>query len=202
MTGGIFAGISYIPWAIMAFPAIPEQKKTAMTQHINPIDQALFSIAKSLGVDEQELEHSRGARLAVLLRALLHGHAVKAQFFRFGLVGVAGFAVDIAVLALCSDKLGLGLYAGRLVSFMAAVTTTWALNRTFTFRHEKSGSMPSEWAKFVVVNIGGGIVNYLVYAALVASQPYVAAHPWAGVATGSLAGMLVNFFTSKKMVFK
>ena len=52
----------------------------------------------------------------------------RAEFIRFGIVGVVGLLVDIAVLYLCLDISGLGLYASRVVSYLAAATTTWALS--------------------------------------------------------------------------
>ena len=48
----------------------------------------------------------------------------RAEFIRFGIVGVVGLLVDIAVLYLCLDISGLGLYASRVVSYLAAATTT------------------------------------------------------------------------------
>ena len=57
---------------------------------------------------------------------------VARQMLSFGFIGVIGFLVDAGVLygaLLC----GLGLYAGRAVSYMAAVTVTWRLNRSYTF---------------------------------------------------------------------
>ena len=47
------------------------------------------------------------------------------QFARFAAVGVIGFVVDSAVLYLCLHVAGLGLYGGRVVSYLVAATTTW-----------------------------------------------------------------------------
>ena len=59
------------------------------------------------------------------------------QFLRFGLVGTAGFVVDAAALT-AAMALGLGPYGGRVVSYLAAVTFTWAMNRRFTFAGAES----------------------------------------------------------------
>lgn len=58
-----------------------------------------------------------------------------------------------------------------------------------------------EWARFVSVNLGGGIVNYTVYALLVALFDWFTAHLTMAVAIGSLSGMIVNFKGSEKLVF-
>ncbi len=50
------------------------------------------------------------------------------EFVRFGAVGTAAFVVDTTVLYLALWA-GLGLYAGRVVSYLAAATFTWYGNR-------------------------------------------------------------------------
>lgn len=123
------------------------------------------------------------------------------QFLQFGVVGTIGFVVDTAVLY-AGLALGLGLYGGRAVSYLAAATTTWALNRAWTFRAAGQAPMARQWAVFVLVNLLGFACNYGTYALLVAGVPLVAAHPVLGVAAGSLAGMVGNFVLSRRYVFK
>jgi putative flippase GtrA len=127
--------------------------------------------------------------------------ATAVQFLRFGVVGTIGFMVDTAVLY-GGLALGLGLYSGRAVSYLAAVTTTWALNRAWTFRGRSSGPVAREWALFALLNLVGFACNYGTYAALVAFVPLVAANPVIGVAAGSLAGMFGNFLLSRRYVFR
>lgn len=122
------------------------------------------------------------------------------QFLRFGVVGTVGFVVDTAVLY-AGLALGLGLYGGRAVSYLAAATTTWALNRAWTFRGQGQAPVMRQWALFVVVNLVGFAFNYGTYAALVASVAFIAQYPVIGVAAGSLAGMLGNFLLSRRFVF-
>jgi putative flippase GtrA len=122
------------------------------------------------------------------------------QFMRFGVVGGIGFVVDTAVLY-AGLALGLGLYLGRAFSYVAAASTTWALNRAWTFRGQGRGSALQQWAVFLAVNLVGFACNYGTYAALVASVPTVAHHPVIGVAAGSLAGMFGNFLLSRRFVF-
>lgn len=127
------------------------------------------------------------------------------QFLRFGVVGTVGFLVDTAVLY-AGLALGLGLYSGRAVSYLAAATTTWALNRAWTFRDagREAGraQVARQWALFLAVNLVGFACNYGTYAALIAFVPLVAAHPVLGVAAGALAGMVGNFWLSRRFVFK
>lgn len=121
-------------------------------------------------------------------------------FTRFALVGIVGFGVDASVLAVCLG-VGFDVFSGRLVSYLAAATTTWQLNRHFTFTDSAREAAAVQWTKFLAVNTLGGAVNYGVYAGLVTWLAPVAAHPTLGVAAGSLAGLVLNFAASRRFVF-
>lgn len=124
------------------------------------------------------------------------------EFLRFGAVGTIGFLVDAGVLK-AGIALGLGPWVGRLVSYLAAASTTYALNRAWTFRDRAGGGSPvaRQWATFLLVNLAGFACNYGAYAALLALSPVAAAHPELGVAAGSIAGLAVNFTLSRRLVF-
>jgi putative flippase GtrA len=142
-----------------------------------------------------------------LIERALAGHLGRSraagllQFLRFGVVGTVGFIVDTAVLY-AGLALGLGLYSGRALSYLAAATTTWALNRAWTFRDAGPARPPArQWALFLLVNLVGFAFNYGTYALLIAFVPAVAAAPVIGVAAGALAGLAGNFILSRRFVF-
>ncbi|MGX9934465.1 GtrA family protein [Advenella kashmirensis] len=123
------------------------------------------------------------------------------EFLLFGLVGVAGFVADTAVLYLFRDSVG--NYWARAISFPCAVFVTWILNRNLTFRSKSSNKAP--WLEFVhyfAMMIAGGAVNYLAYAALVTWSPTVRQFPVLGVAAGSLVGMFVNYLQLRLGMYK
>lgn len=122
------------------------------------------------------------------------------ELLRFGVVGVAGFVVDAVVLTL-AIALGCGPWIGRLLSYLAAATTTFTLNRAWTFRAAASSRPVRQWALFLVVNLVGFMFNYGTYAVLIAYVPLVTANPVLGVAAGSLAGLMGNFVLSRRFVF-
>jgi putative flippase GtrA len=123
------------------------------------------------------------------------------EFLRFGIVGAAGFLVDVIVLTAVMLA-GAGPYGGRAISYVAAATATWALNRRWTFRHHAAGAHAGrQWLLFLLVNLIGFTVNYGTYALLVANVPLVQAHPALGVAAGSIAGLAGNFLLSRRLVF-
>ena len=121
--------------------------------------------------------------------------------FLFGVSGVIGFIVDSAVLYLL--KSSLGLYYARGVSFFCAAFATWLVNRTITFKDRESGlSKRREFSRYLLLMLGGGLVNYLVYAVLVGRMTVVGDHPVLGVAAGSVAGMFINLLSSRFLIFR
>ena len=81
------------------------------------------------------------------------------EFPRFGVVGVIGFTVDASTLAIILMAGG-GVLWGRAISYVAAASCTWALNRRWTF-HDRSTRRARQWAQFLAVNSFGGAVNKL-----------------------------------------
>ena len=128
------------------------------------------------------------------------------QFLRFCAVGVAGFCIDAAALYVVAPAVG--WYVGRIVSFCAAATTTWLLNRTFTFRAQARSSQDTqikpgilrEYLSYLASMLGGAAVNYLTYLLTVRFVPLAGA-PLIGVAAGSCAGLVVNFLVARHIVF-
>ncbi len=118
------------------------------------------------------------------------------------MVGTLGFFVDALVLTLLIGPVGVGLYLGRLGSFLAAATFTWACNRRFTFGDTSRSGRFRQWGRFLAANAAGGLVNYGLYAALVTWHDGFRSWPVLAVAAGSLAGLLVNFFASRRFVFR
>jgi putative flippase GtrA len=120
------------------------------------------------------------------------------QFLSFAVVGAIGFVVDVAVLYLMAPLLG--WYGARVLSFLAAATATWALNRRYTFRRSEA-SVLREYLGYLVTMLGGAVVNYGAYVLVLhwATGPWA---PAAGVALGSCAGLVVNFLSARYLVFR
>jgi putative flippase GtrA len=123
------------------------------------------------------------------------------QLLRFVIVGTVGFVVDASVLYLALH-FGAGYYAGRVLSFLAAVWTTWQLNRRFTFAAAKSGSVWREGGRYLLAMCGGGLVNYAAYCAVIAVLPKHVLLPLVAVGAGSVAGLVCNFLVARYWVYK
>jgi putative flippase GtrA len=126
---------------------------------------------------------------------------VRTQFLRFAMAGAAGFLVDVGVLYLALAA-GADYYLGRVVSFLAAATVTWLLNRRYAFAREASGQRLQEWLRYVFAMLGGGFVNYGIYVACIRFMPHTPWLPLLAVAAGSVAGLLVNFTVARAWVFR
>lgn len=130
---------------------------------------------------------------------------VRAQFLRFAMVGGAGFFVDEGVLALMRNLFGLDPLSGRAVSILCAMTFTWWGNRTITFHaHAARGlsAMAGEWARYVMANSLGALLNYGTFAALIHFAPAPFDNPYLATAIGVGIGMVSNFTLSRFVVFR
>lgn len=121
------------------------------------------------------------------------------RFLRFCVVGGAAFFVDAGVLMALTSGAGLDPYLARVGSFLAAASFTWWLNRRYTFeaRHRPTGA---EWAAYVGLMVIGASVNYGTYAAAITWWPMARQDLWIGVALGSIAGLGINFLTSRRLL--
>jgi putative flippase GtrA len=127
---------------------------------------------------------------------------LQAQMLRFGLVGTVGFLVDTATVYLAHFRLGLDLYSAGALAYLAAASTTWLLNRRFTFPEARTQQAGRQWLRFVVTQLAGFALNRGTYALLIATVPAARAEPVIAVAAGSLAGMTVNFLAARFLVFR
>ena len=126
---------------------------------------------------------------------------------RFGLVGVGGLLVDLAVLYVAAPNLG--WYGARVLSFWAAATATWWFNRHYTFASataaataaESVASVGRQYLRYLLSMMLGGSVNYLTYATVIVWWTGPAA-PAVGVALGSCAGLVFNFVAAKYFIFR
>ena len=119
------------------------------------------------------------------------------RFLKFCVVGGGGFVVDSAVYL--GASLAAGPLASRFTSFTAAVVFTYVFNRWFTFENPRKASVV-EFAKYYASMVLGGAVNIGIFYAAVTLSPLVAKFPVAGIALGSVAGLVVNFLTSRMLL--
>jgi len=124
------------------------------------------------------------------------------QLFWFGVSGVLGLLVDMGVLWLLTPWLG--LYGGRVLSFLCAASSTWAFNRrqTFSPTGRQGKTLAAEYLAYLGTMSVGGVINYSAYVAFVQHFPDWPGSAMWGVAVGSLAGMCVNFLSARFLIFR
>lgn len=81
--------------------------------------------------------------LLSVLRRRVRALVSSVRFGQFVSVGVVGFLVDNAVLALCVELFGLSLLAAKLVGAETAIVVMFVLNERWTFA-DAGGSSPRE----------------------------------------------------------
>lgn len=126
--------------------------------------------------------------------------AIARQFVRFAVVGTAGFAVTTSTIYVTRGLLGPALAA--IPAFLVAVTTSWALNRTWTFRYSSEAPLVLQWARYVLWTAPTGITNITVYETLIFLVPFARAHPVVATGAAAISGMLVSFTVMRLIVFK
>ena len=119
----------------------------------------------------------------------------------FGVAGIVGLAVDVGVLTALREFLG--VHGARAISFVAAATATWLINRRQTFSDRNTGmGLWHEYVRYIGLMLGGGLVNFATYSAL--AWQFSQAPLWLGlyVCAGSLAGMAVNFLGANQWLYR
>ena len=128
---------------------------------------------------------------------------LRKQILLFAIVGAIGFVVDAGVVQLLVREFAVNPYGARVVSFLAAATTTWGFNRRYTFAGHGGGSRRRELLRYLVAMAIGFALNYGAYVVCSSMWPLVRTDwPAIGVAAGSVAGAIVNFVTSKYWIFR
>jgi putative flippase GtrA len=122
----------------------------------------------------------------------------------YGLTGVLGFLVDAGVLHFMVSDWHTNLFLARGCSFTCAATTTWMVNRVVTFSsaHRQARQLVAEWAAYFVASLGGGCVNYLVFALAVHLSSTLYETPSIAVLIGTIAGTTFNFIMYARYVFR
>jgi putative flippase GtrA len=122
------------------------------------------------------------------------------QFVQFAIIGAGGFVWDTAVVYATAPFIG--PYAAGVVSFLIVGCINWLANRYWTYRHLNHDAMHRQVVMFLIANAVGFVLNRGTYIALIATQPLFRHHLILAIAAGAAAGMFMNFFLSRRLVFR
>lgn len=156
-----------------------------------------------------------GAVFGIWLGGILAARVrlVFAQFAKFSVTGLLNYSVDLGILnsliLVTGNTSDFALIGFRIVSATMAVSNSFGWNRwwTFTKLQEERGSITSEYIKFIVASAFGITINFGVYYIIViwiGPLGGLSIERWVnvGAVAGSLVGLLFNFLSYKKFVFK
>src|SRR5579875_1871612 len=120
------------------------------------------------------------------------------QFGRFAIVGATGYAVNLAVFALCVHLLGIDYRVSSVVAYVVSVINNFWLNRHWTF-DARQAHPAGQGIRFFLVSLVAFGISEGVLIALVegAGSPKVVAQ-----AIAIIAAMPVNFIGQKLWSFR
>lgn len=119
---------------------------------------------------------------------------------RFLLVGAVGFGIDGGLLSWLLGQ-GWTVVQARGVSFLAAVSATWWLNRTWTFQAAQKSAARREYLLYFTTQVVGALINLLVFFVLVHAFEVLQHMPLIPLAAGAVIAIAFNFSISRLVVF-
>jgi putative flippase GtrA len=119
------------------------------------------------------------------------------QLFKFGVVGVSGYVVNLIVFAALTQALDLHHIPSALLAFCVAVTNNFLWNRHWTFQATE-GHAGFQAMRFFVISLAALAVNLVVLELLVA-EIGLAEVPAQAIAVAF--AMPVNFIGNKLWTF-
>jgi putative flippase GtrA len=123
------------------------------------------------------------------------------EFRRFVVVGGIGFCVDGGLLTILM-RYGWDVILARSCSFLLAVSSTWLLNRLWTFDSGKLIGLRREYAYYFSAQVLGAMINLSIFFILISLYPAFRETPLIPLAFGAAVSLGFNYMVSKSIVFK
>ena len=130
------------------------------------------------------------------------------QFIKFCIVGVSNVILDFSVFNLLAFHFGLYWVLATCMSFLVAVSNSFYWNRRWTFNAAQQGKSQQRYALFVLINIGGLLLNLTIMKTVMLLLTGAWNHELSPQVanTAKLAATAVvvfwNFFANKHWTFK
>ena len=121
------------------------------------------------------------------------------QFASFTTVGIVGFVVDASILSALVHIGEWPHYAARALSFAAAVSVTWYMNRRWVF--SRTNDATREYGAYLAVQAAGAAINLGTYATVIFLYPSLARVPVVPLAAGAALALVFNYAAAVRWVF-
>lgn len=93
------------------------------------------------------------------------------QVGKFGIVGIINTLVDIGIFNVLKFVFGFTTVIANIISVSAAIVNSYVWNKRWTF-HDKDKNISKQFIVFVVLSIGGLIINTIVLLFLTSNWTY------------------------------
>ena len=137
-----------------------------------------------------------------LRRLYCHRWPLLLEIMHFCTVGCSGLCIDIAIFMLAVYGLGIHHLLAKIISFLTAASSNWALNRRFSFPAAHRARRDKQWMNFILVSGSGALLNLLIYWYLISSFAQMATAPFIAVAAAAVATAAWNFTFAKLFIFR
>ena len=133
------------------------------------------------------------------------------RILKFALTGGIGFVVDVGMLTFLTVVPDWDPYTARVAAIAVAMTTTWLINRRFTFKvHDKvtdTRALVAEGGRYASVAIAAALVNYAVYVAALylLPSPLFGSEDWPppiAAVIGSGVAMFFSYLGYSRFAFR
>lgn len=137
-------------------------------------------------------------------KRLRRWRAMLGEAWRFGVVGAANVGINfLAFNALALTLFPDGELKANVVATAFATTTSYLMNRSWTFRHRRTSRIPREFVLFIAFNVAGLAIELAVMG--LAKYGLGLASLWAlnlAKAAGLGLGTVFRFWTYRTFVFR
>lgn len=117
---------------------------------------------------------------------------------RFSIVGVLNTLIDLSVFLMLVTAVGMPLVPANLVAFAVALTNSYALNRSWTFRDRAEPARAGGFAQFVMFcTVGAGFATGVLWLLTQLAVPILI-----GKLFSIVVNMTWNYLTMRHFVFK
>jgi putative flippase GtrA len=127
------------------------------------------------------------------------------RFLKFAVVGIIGMVVDLSVLTLARELLGVSLSLAVGIGFSTAVLSNFTWNRLWTFPESRQRPLATQLVQFIIINVIGLGINEVVVLGLHPVFLHVLNDPPAYLGAKIIAIGIVlfwNYFVNRAWTYK
>jgi putative flippase GtrA len=141
-------------------------------------------------------------RVSLLRRLYAQWHRLIHEFTKFGIIGVINTVLDLGLANVFHVGLGMGPMTSKALATVVAATSSYFMNRHWTFRHRARTGLRREYGLFFLLNgIGLAIAEaFIGFTRYVLGYDGVLAFNIAQFA-GLVVGTVFRFWSYRRWVF-